>query len=346
MVAAGAAAGVFAAPNVVLGRAKMFAGKSINVHFWSGPEGETIIKNVVDPFKAETGAEIVIDYGVTSDSIAKLRAQKNDPQLDVTMMDDIGVFATGAEGLLTKLDPSRIPNMAQIDPRFLIDGGLGVGFFTYSDTMVYNTNHFKSPPTSYEAMWDPKLKDRVGVPGSDQSDALKLMVVAAKLEGGDEYHIEKGFKKLAALKPNVNSFVHDWSVTGELMKKGDIVVTYLIPYLWKEQMAKGYPIRATMKVKEGVVTTVSCCAIPKGHPGPQDVAEAFVNKALSVPAETGMARGLWYGPTNKNVKIADESISANLIMPEDFNRIIYVNPAYLAKVRGNWIQRYDELLKR
>lgn len=345
LTTAGAAATAVAFPNVVLGQAKPFAGKSINVHFWSGPEGDTIIKYVVDPFKAETGADVVVDYGVTSDSIAKLRAQKNDPQLDVTMMDDVGIYATGPEGLLTKLDASKIPNLKDIDPQFLVKDGLGAGFFTYSDTLVYNTNYFKSAPTTYDALWDPKLKGKVGVPGSDQSDAIKLLVLAAMLNGGDEYRIEPGFKKLAALKPNVHSFIHDFASAGELMKKGDIVLTYLIPYLWKTQMEKGYPIRGTMKVKPGVMTAIGTCAIPKGHPGPQNVAEAFINKALSAQAQIGMAKGLWWGPTNKHVKISDKSITDNLIMPEDFPRVLKVNPDHMAKVRANWIQRYDEILK-
>lgn len=345
LTVAGATAAAFAVPNVVFGQAKPFAGKTLSVHFWSGPEGDTIIKNVVDPFKAETGAQVVIDYGNTANSIAKLRAQKNDPQLDVTMMDDVGVYETAPEGLLMKLDRAKIPNLKYVDPQFIVKDGLGIGFFTFADTLVYNTNYYKSAPTSYAALWDPKLKGKVGLPTSDGTDAMKLLVLSAKLAGGDEFHIEPGLKKLAALKPNVHSFISDFAAAGELMKKGDIVLMYYIPYLWKEQMAKGYPIRGTMKVKEGVYTAIGTCAIPKGHPGSQELAELFINKALSVPAQVGMATGLWWGPTNKNVKISDRSVTENLVMPEDFPRVLKVDPVHLAKVRQQWIQQYDQALK-
>jgi putative spermidine/putrescine transport system substrate-binding protein len=341
----GAAATAFAVPHVVLGQAKPFAGKTLSVHFWSGPEGDTIIKNVVDPFKAETGAEVVVDYGNTASSIAKLRAQKNDPQLDVTMMDDVGVYETAPEGLLMKIDPAKIPNLKDVDPHFIVKDGLGIGFFTFGDTLVYNTNYYKSAPTTYEALWDPKLKGKVGLPPSDGTDAMKLIVLSAKLAGGDEFHIEPGFKKLAALKPNVHSFISDFAAGGELMKKGDIVLMYYLPYLWKEQMAKGYPIRGTTKVKEGVYTAIGTCAIPKGHPGSHELAELFINRAVSAQAQTGMAAGLWWGPTNKNVKISDPSITDNLVMPVDFPRVLQVDPVHLAKVRQEWIQRYDQVLK-
>ena len=341
----GAAATVFAVPNVVFGQAKRFAGKTLSVHFWSGPEGDTIIKNVVDPFKAETGAEVVIDYGNTANSIAKLRAQKNDPQLDVTMMDDVGIYETAPEGLLMKLDLSKILNTKDVDPQFIVKDGLGIGFFTFGDTLVYNTNYYKSAPTSYEALWDPKLKGKVGLPTSDGTDAMKLIVLSAKLAGGDEFRIEPGFKKLATLKPNVHSFVSDYAAAGELMKNGDIALMYYLPYLWKEQMARGYPIKGTTKVKEGVFTAIGTCAIPKGHPGSQELAELFVNKALSAEAQVGMAKGLWWGPTNRKVKISDPSVTDNLVMPEEFPRVLHVDPIHLAKVRQQWIQRYDQVLK-
>jgi hypothetical protein len=45
------------------------------------------------------------------------------------------------------------------------------------------------------------------------------------------------------------------------------------------------------------------------------------------------------------VKITDKSITDNLIMPEDFPRVLKVNPDHMAKVRANWIQRYDDILK-
>src|SRR5439155_22995635 len=87
IAAASLAATVAATPNTVRAQAgKKWAGKTLHVQFWSGPEGENIIKHVVHPFKAETGAEVGADYGYTSGSIAKLRAQKNDPQIDVFMM--------------------------------------------------------------------------------------------------------------------------------------------------------------------------------------------------------------------------------------------------------------------
>ena len=94
---------------------------------------------MVDPFVEETGAQVIVEYGFTSGSIAKVRAQAADPQLDVVLMDDIGVLTVVPENLLQSLDLAKIPNAANVDERFIVADGKGIGFFTYVDTLLYNT---------------------------------------------------------------------------------------------------------------------------------------------------------------------------------------------------------------
>ena len=344
LITSGAAAGTLAAPAVLRAQ-KPWAGETLHVQFWSGPEGDNIIENVVDPFKEETGAEVVVDFGNTANSIAKIRAQKNDPLIDVFFLDDIGVYTTAPAGLLQKLDLSKIPNAADIFEDFVILDGMGIGFFTYTDSLVFNTDYYETPPDTLEALWDPKLRDKVGIPASDGMDAIKLLIGAAMLEGGSQQDIEPGFRKLATLKPNVHSFVTDFAAAGELMKSGDLLLMFHATYLWKHQQEQGYPISPTFKVHPGIFTTPACCAIPEGHPGPQELAELFIDRALSAEAQTAMAKGLWYGPTNRKVKLDDISLTSNLVMPDDFDRVISVDVPELAKVRQDWILRYDQTLK-
>src|SRR5258708_4095177 len=109
----------FALPHEV--SAASFSGQTLRVQQWpTGPEAEALKKYVIDPFIKETGANIVVEYGHTSASIAKARAQKDDPQLDVILMDDIGVYTLAREGILEKLDLSRLPNAKDVYPNYVI----------------------------------------------------------------------------------------------------------------------------------------------------------------------------------------------------------------------------------
>jgi putative spermidine/putrescine transport system substrate-binding protein len=129
------------------------------------------------------------------------------------------------------------------------------------------------------------------------------------------------------------------------MKKGETVLAFEGADAFKPQQNQGYPIKRTFRVKEGTYTIPGCAGIPKGHPGSQELAELFINRALSVQAQTALASGLWWGPTNRNVKVSDPSATDNILLPSDFGRVVHVDVPALVKVRQEWINRYNEALK-
>jgi putative spermidine/putrescine transport system substrate-binding protein len=322
---------------------KPFSGKTIRVQFWSGPEGDNIQKNVVDPFQEETGAQVIVEYGFTSGSIAKVRAQKSDPQLDVVLMDDIGVMTVAPENLLQTLDLTKIPNAADIDKRFIVSDGKGIGFFTYVDTLLFNTAAYPTPPTTWKDLWADTLRNKASVPTSNQTPALHVIIAAAILAGGDQYNVDPGFTLLEQLRPNIRVLAENTSQIAELLKSGDIELLSWTSYIFRDYIQQGYPIENTFKLKEGVFATPACACIPQGHPGPQDVAEAFVNKTLDAKAQEGMAQGLWFGPTNSKAVIP-EDIAKRVITFADLDNTIRVDLEHLLKVRQDWITRYDRAL--
>ncbi len=181
---------------------RRFDGETLRVQFWAGPEGQTIRSHVVDPFVQKTGAKMVVAEGWTSASIAKIRAEKANPSTSVYLMDDIGVVSAGREGLLEPVDLSRLPNAVDIHPKFFIEGK-GIGFLTYCTGIVYNTSLVKSPPTTWQELWDPKYKGKIAVPPAGAGPALHMAIVAAKINGGSQYNMEPAWDALRALKPNV-----------------------------------------------------------------------------------------------------------------------------------------------
>ncbi len=322
---------------------KPFSGKTIHVQFWSGPEGDNIQKNVVDPFVEETGAEVIVEYGFTSGSIAKVRAQAADPQTDVVLMDDIGVLTVAPEKLLETLDLAKIPNAAGVDQRFIVADGQGIGFFTYVDTLLFNTVAYPSPPTTWRDLWSDQLRGKASVPTSNQTPALHVIIAAAILAGGDQMNPDPGFALLEELRPNIRVLAENTSQIAELVKSGDIELLSWTSYIFRDYIQQGFPIENTFKLKEGVFATPACACIPAGHPGPQDVTEAFINKCLEPKAQEGMADGLWFGPTNRDAVISPE-IANRVVTFDDLDNTIPVDLENLLAVRQDWITRYDRAL--
>jgi putative spermidine/putrescine transport system substrate-binding protein len=338
-----ASAATAATGRGVAAQDKPFSGETLRVQFWSGPEGDNIQQNVVDPFVEETGAEVIVEYGFTSGSIAKVRAQAADPQLDVVLMDDIGILTVAPENLLQTLDVEKIPNAANVDPRFIVANGQGIGFFTYVDTLLYNTEAYPEAPTTWRDLWAEDLANKASVPTSNQTPALHVVIAAAILAGGDQFNPDPGFALLEELRPNVRVLAENTSQIAELMRTGDVELLSWTSYIFRDFMQDGYPIENTFALEEGVFATPACAAIPEGHPGSQEVAEAFVNKCLEPAAQEGMAEGLWFGPTNSEAVIP-EDIARRVITFADLDNTIPVDLQHLLEVREDWITRYERAL--
>ncbi|HTX52974.1 MAG TPA: ABC transporter substrate-binding protein [Candidatus Baltobacteraceae bacterium] len=333
-----------------LGRARRaeaqrrFDGETVRVQFWAGPEGQTIRSGVVEPFIQKTGTKVVVTEGWTSASIAKARAEKANPSTSVYLLDDYGAIAAGREGVFEPLDLSRIPNAADVDPRFVLENKLGIGFFTYVTGLVYNTNIVKTPPTSWKVLWDPQYKGKIAIPPVAAGPALHMAIVAAMVNGGNQHNMEPAWDALKALKPNVAVMEQSGAVLAELLRTGEVALVMRTVYLFKSYIEQGYPIGISLNMQEGFFATPGCAAITRNHPDKIDPIYAFVNETLSGDAQAKMAQLLWFGPTNRKVTIPPEVSKYLISTPEQWNKIIKVDQEDLAAHREEWIQKYTRAL--
>lgn len=306
-------AGVFAlASAAVFGWAgtsmaqQKFQGQTLRLQTWGGTEGLMVRKYVIDPFEKQTGAKVVVEEGWTSASVAKLQAQKADPKLDVVMFDDIGVVQAGRDGLLDPIDFSKAPNAKDVLPQYVFEKDKGIGFYVFLLGIAYNTQAVKEPPTSWKELWDPKFKGKLLLPALDGTSAHKFMMVTSYAHGGTQTNLEPGLQALQKLKPNVHSHQKNTGFIAEALRSGDASIVVWQPNVMKEYIEKGYPIKTSIQLKEGISATPGCVAIVKGHKAPTDLVHIFVNQALDAQAQLGIAKDFWYSPTNKKVKVPDD----------------------------------------
>lgn len=319
-----------------------FDGKTIRAQFWGGADGLAIRKYIVDPFEKATGAKVVVEEGNTSASIAKARAQKADPQLDVIFLDDIGVLTLAREGVLDKIDLSKIPNAKDVHPSYVIADQHGIGFFNYITTVLYNEK-LTSAPTAWADLWKPELKGKVLAPKGEDTQSLLLTVMAARMNGGSLDDLSKAWPKLAELKPNIHSYIENRALAAEALQSGEALYAVDIPYYFKAYIDRGYPIAMTTNLKEGFFSITGSAALVKGGKGDRNVANALINQALSPEAQAGMAKELWYGPTNPKTKL-DPAIAKYLVhTPEQYAKAISVDRLKLLDQRADIIKGWNDL---
>jgi putative spermidine/putrescine transport system substrate-binding protein len=182
--------------------AERYENETLSTQFWAGPEGQTIRQGAVDPFIQATGAKVTVTEGHTTLSLAKMRAEKSKPTTSVYLLDEVGIITAQRENLLETLNFNRLPNAKDINSKFRVQD-VGIGFFTYITTLVYNREHVKEPPKSWAELWDVKYRGKIAIPPAGHGSSYQLAMMAAKLNGGDQYHMDPAWPALERLKPNV-----------------------------------------------------------------------------------------------------------------------------------------------
>ncbi len=295
---------------------------------------------VIKPFNAR-GTER-LDY-VPGDSSAamlgQLRTQKNDPQLDVIIMDVTTAALACAEGLVEPLDAKLLPVIGELDDQARSSGGACGPAVTYDHLVtVYDSKAVVPAPTSLKVMWDLKWKGRVGLSAPPNIQGLALTAIMAHADSGNWKSADGAFKALRELAPAVQTF--DPQPDGYTLVLNNTL-----------SFASGWNARAQlnrdrsggrlgiMLPTEGTVFQINTINLVKGAPH-RDAGLAFIAYALSAPAQKAFTERMFYGPTNATAVIAPEAAQRTAAAPENKARVIPMDWNEMIKLRESWNQRW------
>ncbi len=321
--------------------------KSIKIGIWAGPDGELIKSTIVKRFEEKHRVKIFIDEGWTAQQLARLLASKNNPTHTVMFMDDIGVNLARQEGLVERLPEDKIPHLANVFPRYLVEEGYGVGIQVSTVALTYSTQEVHEAPVSWEAFWDPRYKGRISVPSITGTHGLNLIVIAAALETGKpfqeaQYETEAAFKKLAQLKPNLHSI---WSKTalavaamqqGELAMMGPMYSKFIWPYIDRGLQANHIIPR------EGAFAGLNCQTLVKGGPYPE-LGAAFINDMLSAETQQMLAEKLSVAPVVQGLEFPSHILERIAYTEEKQKQLFTSDWKFINTIRPEWTERWNKI---
>lgn len=353
ILASGAAfSATLAAPAILrAGSHGSLAGKELRLLTWSDNTGLAILDHIAKPFEELTGARVIADRtGSTSEMVAKLRAAGDRAQYDVITLAGVGAVELAGDGLLAKPDLNKLPNLADVDPRFRTGAdGHGIGYLLWTGGLIYNTKTFKEPPTSYAQMWDESHKNRLFLPPSTWTDALDTIFATGKMLGGDGTNSEAAFAKLAELRNSILTFGENPAQLSELFRSDalDIGGVYA-PAFYAKELADpaNSNMGATYDVDEGFFADLMYTITPKSKPGDDDVVHAFIDFTLDAKVQGVMAEAVLNGPVNQKAVMSEAAkASPFIVKPEQMGDDAVVHDkAFIAEVREDWITQYTQTL--
>ena len=202
--------------------APAFAQQRLTVAGYGGSFEQTMRKEVIPDFEREFNARVEYVVGNSTDTLAKLQAQRANQAIDVAILDDGPMYQAIELGFC-----SRIANLPTDDllPGARFKDDQAVAFGLVATGLMYNTKVFRekgwAAPTSWNDLKDAKYKGTMVIPPINGTYGLHALVMFARLNGGGEREIEPGFKVMKKeVNPNVLVYEASPGKMTELFQSG------------------------------------------------------------------------------------------------------------------------------
>jgi spermidine/putrescine transport system substrate-binding protein len=221
-------------------------------------------------------------------------------------------------GLIEPWDVSKIPEFANLDPKFLNspvfqdDGGVWYIPTDWGVTAIaYNTEEVPvEDVASLQVFADPKYAGRISLPNSSD-DVWALAYLATGVTDWTAITDEQftaAADWLRSVHPNVRSYWNDPAEMAQIMASGEV----LIAWSWNDGVAylkdDNYPVGFQREPKEGSSTWFCGYVNMKDGPGKEDKVYDFINSWLRPEAAPALADAIGYGHSNVKAMAAMDPV--------------------------------------
>jgi putative spermidine/putrescine transport system substrate-binding protein len=312
---------------------------------YGGSFEQTMRKEIIPAFEKQHGVNVEYVAGNSTDTLAKLQAQKDNQQIDIAIVDDGPMYQAISLGFcapITGIDKADIYDAA----RFKGDKAVGIGLVATG--FMYNTKYFKekgwAPPASWNDLADPKYKQLLVIPPINNTYGLHTLIMEARLHGGGEKNIDPGFKIMKEkVNPNVLAYEPSPGKMTELFQSGQAEIAVWGSARVKAFADTGFPVDFVYP-KEGAVTLLaSVCPIAKPKASP--LAQDFVKAMVAPEFQALLADQYGYGPVNKKTKVDPDKMRMAPV-GERASKLLTVDWDIVNEKRDEWTKRWNREVER
>ncbi|MDR0642734.1 MAG: spermidine/putrescine ABC transporter substrate-binding protein [Treponema sp.] len=252
--------------------------KRLTIYTWE----EMFPQEILAGFEKESGLRInYVNFDANETMLTRLRTAKGG-DYDLIIADDYIIEAAIAEGLLQKLDKSKLPNYGNVNPlyrrpfydpadEYTVPYGAGV------QTIVYDPRAITKKISGYKDLWDVSLRGSLGVTANPRVvNGLALKVLGKSYNESDPRVIAEAGKLMLELAPNIRLIKDDF--LDEDLLSGELSAAVM----YTDQVTRAMMARPDLKMvfpEEGIGYGLMGAFIPVNAPNAQG-ALAFLNYIL------------------------------------------------------------------
>jgi iron(III) transport system substrate-binding protein len=225
---------------------------------------ENYARPMLEAFEKASGIHVNFIRFSSGEALARLLAEKGNPQVDVLFGGPVETFAAGEEqGIFEVYTP---PSAAELPKRFKSAQGMWTAIA--DDPLVFMTNskflaeHNLQPPASWDDLLNPAYKSMLQMADARTSGtAVTRIFSILQVNNRDE---DKAFAYMKKLRQNIQAYTKSGgggTVPVGLGQAGGGIF-FIVDALFTKQ--KGYDVQISFP-KEGIGSAAECIGLVKGN---------------------------------------------------------------------------------
>lgn len=322
--------------------------KTVYIGMNGGTMEKTYTENVFPAFEKATGIKVVVVPGTSSDILAKLQAQKDNPQMHVVFLDDGLMYRAIGMGLCQKIDAS--PVLDEVYPTSRMKGDMAVAVNMGMTGLAYNKKMFDekgwAAPTSWMDLADAKFKGKVVVQSAASSTfGLHAFLMYNRIQGGTESNVEPGFTTWRkTVGPNVLEYIPSSAKIAEMVQTGEAAIFPLTPTAVGALKEKGIAVEYAQPKEGSAVLMVGECVVAKNPDN--DAAQKLAAYLLGQDAQLAALKFGSQIPSNTKVAAPTEVAETMGKFQGYMKNAVAVDWDAINEKRPEWNTRWNKEIER
>ena len=295
-------------------------------------------------FRTRTGASVTQSIILAHDQIARLVAARGGSRapFDVAILDDPQVLDAVKQDLIVEYPAAKSSNFKDLLPQFQDRWGPKISMQVIG--IGYNPRKISTPPRSWDELWDPKYKGRVGLTALNSQLGIAFLAELNRLKGGTETNFEPAFKALREILPNVGAIGANLGAYATLWQQEQVdIAPYNFNFV-QTLKAKGVPVELAIP-DTGPVGWRTSMHLVKNAAEP-DLAVQYIDSHLAADLQGQMLKPPFdVIPTNGKVPLSGAITQAIAKTHADLGKIRTIDWEKLNPQRGALIERFNREIK-
>lgn len=324
----------------------------LTMFIWAGSNQDVVPKEVVaDYVKEHPNVEVTFEESSNAVMYPKMVAGKQaDPNNPVVNFGYFNADAT-AKGLnddmWESLDTSIVTNIKDIPEQFHKPDNKGVVWGVSSFALVYNKDLVKTPPTSWNDLWDnEEFKGKTALwDYMFYSYISPLLAVKGQELGASYENPEPAFQFWADHSDQIGTLVTSNDQLKSLLESGDALISPFSAQVAQTWIDGGSPL-AVAYPSEGAISFPYTLQVVKGSTSEQTrVANEIINELLSAEALSQYAEATGTPVTSTTAAVPDKYKDDPSFSVETQSNGINPDWDVLAQNSSSWKELWDRLVK-